>query len=117
MSTANAINDSFQSRSHGNVVDVLNSIAIVGENIAAAIVSPDVDRDDYEAIDLVGAVDGMAKSMKRIADAITPNICGGKDETGGHVESLTEAVMGVTAGLCKIAEAISELASAVREHK
>lgn len=44
--------------------------------------------------------------------AITPRgsgntfITGGNDATGGYVTSLTEAMMGVTAGLCKIADAI-----------
>jgi len=84
---------------------------------------------------LVGAVDSVAESiapsildfpdgrwtvsesLQRIADAITPNIAGGPDKTGGHIESLTESVMGVTAGLCKIADAISDLASAVRERQ
>lgn len=56
-----------------------------------------------------------AEAIKRLADAITPNICGGSDATGGHVESLSEAAMGITAGLVKIAESISDLAAAVRE--
>lgn len=47
---------------------------------------------------------------------ITPVGIGiGHDETGGAVGSLTEAVIGVTAGLCRIADAIESLASAVRE--
>ncbi len=36
---------------------------------------------------------------------------------GGTVGSLTEAVMGVTAGLVAIATAIHDLADAVRENK
>lgn len=39
----------------------------------------------------------------------------GYDEAGGTVTSLTEAAMGITAGLCKIAEAIDRLASAVED--
>jgi hypothetical protein len=62
-----------------------------------------------------------------IGTAITPHAAPGTDETGGTVTSLTEAVMGITAGLCRIAyaidnagldrvaEAIDNLASAVRE--
>ncbi len=52
-------------------------------------------------------------SVKRIASAITPNVCGNNDASGGHVESLTEAVMGTTAGLMAIATAIDGLAVAV----
>ena len=50
---------------------------------------------------------------KRIAEAITPPDEVAEDETGGNVGSLTEAVMGVTAGLCQIANAIERLAEAV----
>ena len=56
--------------------------------------------------------DGFGK----LAWAITPlNALAGKDAAGGRVESLTEAVMGVTAGLVQIANAITDLADAVRE--
>ncbi len=51
--------------------------------------------------------------LTRIAHAITPNAAPGHDETGGTVASLTEAVMGVTAGLCRIAVAIEQHAAAV----
>ena len=64
--------------------------------------------DDHDDNDLSMAV-------RRLADAITPNIAGGTDAAGGHVSSLTEAVMGVTSGLCRIASAIEDLASAVSE--
>lgn len=39
----------------------------------------------------------------------------GRDAAGVGVGSLTEAVMGVTAGLVQIAEAINNLAAAVRD--
>ena len=41
----------------------------------------------------------------------------GHDATGGHVASLTEAVMGITAGLVSIASSIDNLADAVRESR
>lgn len=44
--------------------------------------------------------------LKRIADAVSADAAPGKDASGGHVNSLTEAVMGLTAGLFRIAEAI-----------
>jgi hypothetical protein len=61
-------------------------------------------------------LEALVQAGRRIGNAITPaNVVAGHDATGGHVESLTEAVMGVTAGLAQIAEAIGDLAQAVRE--
>ena len=62
------------------------------------------------------ALVGLCDMAQRIAAAITPVVAGGTDATGGHVESLTEAVMGITGGLVKVAEAIGALAEAIREH-
>ena len=64
------------------------------------------------------------RNIGRIANAVTPtSAAAGQDATGGHVASLTEAVMGNTAGLIAIsdgfalvADAIDNLAEAVREH-
>jgi hypothetical protein len=39
----------------------------------------------------------------------------GRDESGGYVSCLTEATMGITAGLFKVAEAVRELAHAVSD--
>jgi len=67
---------------------------------------------DYEEEVSEAVCDGFRK----LARAITPlNALAGSDAAGGRVESLTEAVMGVTAGLVRIAEAITDLADAVRE--
>jgi hypothetical protein len=49
----------------------------------------------------------MVHAVNRVAHAITADAAGGRDENGGYVSSLTEAVMGMTAGLLKIAEAIN----------
>ena len=55
-------------------------------------------------------------AIERIANAITPwSVHPVEDAYGGHVASLTEAIMGVTGGLCRIADSISELADAVKE--
>ena len=53
-------------------------------------------------------------AIQRIGAAITPVTRGSVDAAGVHVESLTEAVMGVTAGLVKIAGAINNLADVLR---
>jgi len=55
----------------------------------------------------------MENALKMIANAITVSAFPGTDATGGRVESLTEAVMGMTAALVMIAEAISDNANAV----
>lgn len=49
----------------------------------------------------------LSFALSHIANAITPLDAGsGRDAAGGHVSSLTEAVMGITAGLFRVAEAI-----------
>ena len=54
----------------------------------------------------------MENALKMIANAITPaGALAGTDAAGGRVDSLTEAVMGMTAALVMIAEAISENAT------
>ena len=61
-------------------------------------------------------VDEISRAIKKVAYAITPpDTAPGHDETGGTITSLTEAVMGMTAGLCQIASAINRLADAVEE--
>jgi hypothetical protein len=62
-------------------------------------------------------VDAVQDGLKRIADAITPVAVPGRDETGGTITSLTEAVMGITAGLCKVAPALQSVAEAIREQR
>jgi hypothetical protein len=51
-----------------------------------------------------------------MTDAIAPRaVVGGLDAAGVHVESVAEAVMGVTAGLMAIASAIERVAEAIAE--
>ena len=86
------------------------------EAIIRTLESPNVSDSNGEAANIVDAIDGLSRTMNGIRKAITPaSALAGEDAAGGHIESLTEAVMGVTAGLCRIAEAITELAEAVRE--
>lgn len=68
-----------------------------------------MDNKELEAIEHIGG------ALHRVAEAITAPAVPGPDATGGVVASLTEAVMGMTAGLCRIADAIDGLADAVRE--
>ena len=59
---------------------------------------------DKKFIDVVEAVG------RRLAAAITPSVVDGPDATYRNVGSLTEAVMGVTAGLMHIADALDRVA-------
>jgi len=69
-----------------------------------------------DELSLTDAVEHLSDSQSKIALAITAGCSEGTDATGGKVLSLTEAVMGVTAGLCKIADAIGDLAEAMRKN-
>ena len=69
---------------------------------------------------LLDAVQKLARHVGDVAIAITPSAAPeleGRDEAGGTVTSLTEAVMGITAGLVRVADAISELADSVETIK
>jgi hypothetical protein len=59
--------------------------------------------------------DEIVAELHRLARSITPEALPGRDAADGHVESLTEAVMGITSGLFEIARSIDGLADAVRE--
>lgn len=58
----------------------------------------------------------LGRTLQHIADAVTAPGIPGRDEAGGTVASLTEAVMGMTAGLCRIAEALEHIATAIEEN-
>ena len=60
--------------------------------------------------------ESIGSGLRTIANSVTPlSAMPGEDASGTYVSSLTEAVCGVTAGIMAIANAISELAEAVRE--
>ena len=70
----------------------------------------------HHDVNVVSAISDLARNAKRIADAITDGgVSPGPDGLGGHVGCLTESVMSVATGLSKIADAINDLADAVRE--
>lgn len=62
------------------------------------------------------AHDLLRKMAVRVQTAISGDASPGRDAAGGTVGCLTSSVMGVTAGLCQIADAINNLAEAVREN-
>lgn len=98
---AEAIDSAFNSSDYGTLVE-----AIVG---SFQSFSEDGDKN------LVGVIGDLAHSANEIASAITPqDIAHRQDASGGTACSLTEAVMGITGGLCRIADAIESLANEVR---
>jgi hypothetical protein len=94
-----------------DVSSLAQAADIIATSLDNLLMSP-----NGEPANVVDAIAGLSMPLRRIARAITEEGHPGKDECGGTVGSLTEAVMGVTAGLCQIASAISDLADAVR-HK
>lgn len=67
--------------------------------------------------DMDADLGNIANSVRLIADAITPiGAMRGTDAMGGSVGSLTEAVCGITAGLAAVAEAMNNIADAIRDH-
>ena len=81
--------------------------------IAEELRSTNVPDSNLEVANLVDVGDRIATALFRMGDAITPCVAGSQDATGGHIESLTESVMGVTAGLVQIAVAIDRVADAM----
>lgn len=59
---------------------------------------------------------GVISRLKYVGDAISADAAPGHDATGGAVSSLSEAIMGVTSGLCKIADALNNIANAMDKH-
>jgi hypothetical protein len=82
--------------------------------IHANFTSPNVPDQNFEPANVVDAVNYISLSLNRVAKAITPaDAASGHDAMGGHVESLTEAVMGITGGLLEIARAIESHGSSI----
>ena len=88
----------------------------VAQALLHTLQSPNVPDRNLEPANVVDVLADLAHSGNRIASAILPaGAVAGKDAAGGTVDSLTEAVMGVTSGLVKIADAIHDLAEAIRD--
>jgi hypothetical protein len=80
--------------------------------------SPNESDSNGEIANVVDVLAQVARSGRAIAHAILPAAAASdSDAAGVTVDSLTEAVMGATAGLVQIADAIHDLAQAVRERR
>ena len=89
--------------------------SMIAQAILTMLQSLNVSDSNGEVANVVDVIHDLAVAARRISTAITAPASPGTDATGGSVDSLTEAVMGITAGLVRIADAISGLADAVRE--
>lgn len=78
--------------------------------ISNCLISEDVPSRSLNQANVVDALAYIANGTSGIAKAITADAAPAQDATGGTVASLTEAVMGMTASLLRIAEAIDGVA-------
>lgn len=89
------------------------------EDIAASLdrcfISANVSDSNMEPANVVDVIERAANNLNRIAVAITPTVAGATTPNGIYVGSLTEAMIAVADSMARIAESISDLASAVRE--
>ncbi len=60
----------------------------------------------FDIDDVILCMESMVSAFESIRRSITDDCGGNDDATGGHVRCLTEAVMGMTGGLVKIADAV-----------
>ena len=62
-------------------------------------------------------IEALYQGMRSIANSVTPMTASGSiDASGGFVTSLTEAVMGNTRAVVRVAEALEQIAEAIREN-
>ena len=80
-----------------------------------AFISPNVLDSNFENANIVDVLSSMAAAQKMIARAILPKAAMSHDAAGGTVDSLTEAVMGLTAAGEHIAEALQAIAAAISD--
>jgi hypothetical protein len=83
--------------------------------ILRTLESEDVPSRSLNAANVVDVLAELSMAASRIANAICPfQSSTGTDRTGGAVGCLTEAAMGITAGLVQIAEAHTDVAEQIR---
>lgn len=88
------------------------------EALMGTLTSENVADANLEPANVVDTLYAISLSGRAIANAILPaGTSPGTDETGGTVDSLTEAVMGLTGAMIQVASAISEVAEAIREKR
>lgn len=94
--------------------------AKAAEEVASAIrdslSSPNVCDQNGETANIVDALASIARAGFCLSNSIVPRgVSPGHDSRGGHIASLTEAVMSVGRSLDGIAEALNAIAEAIQE--
>lgn len=83
--------------------------------IIQCLSSPNVPDQNGGPGNVVDVIDNVSRAIEKLSGSITVGGAGeGRDAAGGSISCLTESVMGITAGLFAIAEAINNLADATR---
>ena len=72
-----------------NTADNVEALTEAIKDVAISV--NEGDRND-EPANLVDGLFAIARGLRDVARVITPCAAAGKDDTGGHVESLTEAI-------------------------
>jgi hypothetical protein len=96
------------------MIDVRNPIAAALRDIRDVLTSPNVSDSNYESANLVDVIHFVSRALWGVTHSITAQGAPGRDAIGGSVTSLTESVMGVTAGLVSIAASLDAVAEAIR---
>ena len=96
----------------------VDSVQKLGIALEAAMEASFVSQDSRYGNDqnVVDVLEGLLYAVKEVAHSIrSSNTMAGEDATGGRVDSLLEAVMGITSGLVQVATAILYLADKSNE--
>ena len=103
-----------------NSIDEVVSEAVerIADAIETSLMTPyhTTNAPKAERASLADVVQDASDHLRSISYAITAPAAPGHDETGGSISSLTEAVMGITASLCKVADGLHDIAEAIRNH-
>lgn len=94
---------------------VERGLVTLADNVRHADPSSSIGGVASGVSDIAAAMENIDGAIRLLSHAVTADACGTEDETGGHVESLTEAVVGVTYGLMNIARALDRLADAAEK--
>ncbi len=75
-------------------------------------------KNTIDAANIVGVLDNCSDAIYRVARAITPlDASAMPTPNGGHVASLTESVIYAAENIGRMADALQDIAEAIRERK
>ena len=90
----------------------------IEDAIRQCFISPNVNDRNFESANMVDVLDACSDGIYRVAKAITPpDAAAMETPNGGRVASLTEAVIYAAENIGRIADALSDIADAIRSSK